>query len=177
MQFGIFLQKHIAKGRDVSEAVRNVDSLSGLGDRMKQNLREFSDRLECLRDKIEGATRLLHLINLDMKEKDVQHEMEKLAEKIGALNLIERRNKEKMNTKCLKTSTPTKEQTNCACWHNESQFVENRQATVAHDDDEDHSKMADSGLGGCERCEGNEKLIRSCSCQSLDEPTTICSKR
>lgn len=160
----------------MNEAARNLDSLSVLSNQMKLNLREFSDRLECLRGKIEGATRLLQLINLDMKEKDVQHEMEKLAEKIGALNLIERRNAEKLNTKCLKTSTPTKDQMNCICWHNESSYVENRE-TAAHDDDEDHSKMADSGLGGCDRCEGNEKLIRSCSCQSLDEPTTICSKR
>lgn len=45
------------------------------------------------------------------------------------------------------------------------------------DDEEDHSKLADSGLGYCEQCEGNEKMIRSCSCQSFDEPTNASSKR
>lgn len=45
------------------------------------------------------------------------------------------------------------------------------------DDEEDHSKQADSGLGYCEQCEGNEKMIRSCSCQSFDEPTNASSKR
>ncbi|XP_055611891.1 uncharacterized protein LOC129758418 [Uranotaenia lowii] len=40
-----------------------------------------------------------------------------------------------------------------------------------HDEEEEEqSKMADSGLGGCDRCEGNEKLERSCSCQSLNDP-------
>lgn len=47
------------------------------------------------------------------------------------------------------------------------------------DEEEDHSKLADSGLGYCEQCEGNvgEKLTRSCSCQSFDEPTNASSKR
>lgn len=38
------------------------------------------------------------------------------------------------------------------------------------EDEEEQSKMADSGLGGCDRCEGNEKLERTCSCQSLNDP-------
>ncbi|XP_058837694.1 uncharacterized protein LOC131693672 [Topomyia yanbarensis] len=45
-----------------------------------------------------------------------------------------------------------------------------------HDDDEEEqSKMADSGLGGCDRCEGNEKLERTCSCQSLNDPKNGCT--
>ncbi|XP_058457064.1 uncharacterized protein LOC131434407 [Malaya genurostris] len=45
-----------------------------------------------------------------------------------------------------------------------------------HDDDEEEqSKMADSGLGGCDRCEGNEKLERTCSCQSLNDPKNECA--
>lgn len=47
----------------------------------------------------------------------------------------------------------------------------------SQDDDEDHSKMADSGLGGCDRCEGNDKLVRTCSCQSFYEPANACNKR
>lgn len=50
-----------------------------------------------------------------------------------------------------------------------------------YDDDdegeEDHSKMADSGLGYCERCEGQGKMTRACSCQSFDDPTNTSSKR
>lgn len=38
------------------------------------------------------------------------------------------------------------------------------------EDEEEQSKMADSGLGSCDRCEGNEKLERTCSCQSLNDP-------
>ncbi|XP_055619314.1 uncharacterized protein LOC129764351 [Toxorhynchites rutilus septentrionalis] len=45
-----------------------------------------------------------------------------------------------------------------------------------HDEDEEEqSKMADSGLGGCDRCEGNEKLERTCSCQSLNDPKNGCN--
>uniref|UniRef100_T1GNP8 DH domain-containing protein n=1 Tax=Megaselia scalaris TaxID=36166 RepID=T1GNP8_MEGSC len=37
--------------------------------------------------------------------------------------------------------------------------------------------MADSGLGGCDRCEGvQEKLSRVCSCQSFDETGNLCDK-
>lgn len=45
------------------------------------------------------------------------------------------------------------------------------------DDEEEHSKLADSGLGYCDQCESNEKMVRSCSCQSFDEPTNASSKR
>uniref|UniRef100_A0A8D8IBJ9 Pleckstrin homology domain-containing family G member 4B n=1 Tax=Culex pipiens TaxID=7175 RepID=A0A8D8IBJ9_CULPI len=44
-----------------------------------------------------------------------------------------------------------------------------------HEDEEEQSKMADSGLGGCDRCEGNEKLERTCSCQSLNDPKNACN--
>ncbi|XP_055536209.1 uncharacterized protein LOC129724944 isoform X2 [Wyeomyia smithii] len=43
------------------------------------------------------------------------------------------------------------------------------------EDEEEQSKMADSGLGGCDRCEGNEKLERTCSCQSLNDPKNGCT--
>lgn len=45
------------------------------------------------------------------------------------------------------------------------------------EDEEDHSKMADSGLGGCDRCEGDDaKLKRACSCQSFEDATIACAK-
>lgn len=52
-----------------------------------------------------------------------------------------------------------------------------RRVPSDEDDEEEHSKMADSGLGYCNRCEGNEKLIRTCSCQSFEDPTNASSKR
>lgn len=61
----------------------------------------------------------------------------------------------------------------------------NRQVAVAGNEDEEEeeeeeeqSKMADSGLGGCDRCEGqdNPKLNRSCSCQSLEDDAAVCVK-
>lgn len=180
----------MAKGRDLEEAALNIESAKELRLTLKEDLSQYSDRLELIRERIEGAVRLHHLLGLDFKEKDVQQEMQKLAEKIGALGLIERyklvpkvgarpinNGKTTIDTKI--TSTPTKESIdNCSCWHNEnsSRYDNNREsiktAEMTADDDEEHSKMADSGLGGCDRCEVDDKLIRTCSCQSFDEPTS-----
>lgn len=173
----MYVQKHLAKGRDLEEATLNLESAKELRTCLKQNLSQYSDRLEMIREKIEGAVRLHHLLGLEFKEKDVQMEMQKLAEKIGALNLIERcRNLTKSitNTKIDKITTPSKD-SNCSYWPNETRFHNNHDVKTTEmmaDEDEDHSKIADSGLGGCDRCEMNDKLVRTCSCQSFDEPTS-----
>lgn len=182
----------MAKGRDLDEAAVNVDSAKDLRAKLKQKRQKYAERLESLREKIEGAAQLHHLLGLDLKEKDVQHEMQKLAEKIGAIGLIERcRDADKQRTpmtKKQKSSTPTKEhQSHCNCWRSDTHFESNNNSNVtaaqtnsgevSPDDDEDHSKMADSGLGSCDRCEGNDKLTRTCSCHSFDESATVCSKR
>lgn len=183
----------MAKGRDLDEAAVNVESAKDLRTKLKQKRQKYAERLENLREKIEGAAQLHHLLGLDLKTKDVQHEMQKLAEKIGAIGLIERcrdSDKRRDTTKMQKISTPTKDhQNNCNCWRNDSHFDSNGQrdthttpvrtssGEVSPDDDEDHSKMADSGLGSCDRCEGNDKLTRTCSCNSFDESATVCSKR
>lgn len=184
----------MAKGRDLDEAAVNVDSAKDLRAKLKQDRHKYAERLESLREKIEGAVQLHHLLGLDLKEKDVQHEMQKLGEKIGAIGLIERcrdSDKRRETTKLQKSSTSTKEHQNqCTCWRNDSHFETNNGQREAHntpvrtssgevspDDDEDHSKMADSGLGSCDRCEGNDKLTRTCSCHSFDESATVCSKR
>lgn len=177
------MQKYLAKGRDLDEAALNLESARELRTNLKQNLNQYSDRLETIRERIEGAGRLHHLLGLDFKEKDVQLEMYKLAERIGALGLIERyRNAAKSHAivKIDKTSTPSKEVDNCSCWPSDARFHSSKSETtnlmksaeIMADEDEDHSKMADSGLGGCDRCEMNDKLVRTCSCQSFDEPTT-----
>lgn len=98
-------------------------------------------------------------------------------------------------------TTPTSPAGHCDCWRNVNDHMERRgrmslprsidsgggkseersvrvTATTCQDDDEeDHSKMADSGLGYCDRCDGHDKLIRSCSCQSFEDPTNASSKR
>ncbi|XP_073840526.1 puratrophin-1-like isoform X2 [Musca autumnalis] len=52
----------------------------------------------------------------------------------------------------------------CQCWR------DSRNLDYMEDDDEEgRSKIADSGVGECQRCEGNPKLTRICSCQSLNE--------
>lgn len=192
----------MAKGRDLADAAVDVDLLKESRTTLKEAVQLYSDRLETCRERIEGAARLHHLLALDLKEKDVQLEMQRLAEKIGDAGLIERCRQSSLkhgNTQLPVTSTPTKASDACACWRSSetSRDEGNDAKTTAgrgdrkrtlhaeskgsdhsvHDDDEDHSKMADSGLGGCDRCEGNDKLVRTCSCQSLDEPANACSKR
>lgn len=182
----------MAKGRDLEDAASDVESVKEARTTLKQSLTDFSDRLENIRERIEGAARLHHLLGLDLKEKDVQMEMQRLAEKIGAVGLIERcrdytTKKAPEPKDVMVTSTPNKDTENgCSCWRDENfdskpnsraLVVEQKMMDNNQDDDEDHSKMADSGLGGCERCEGNDKLVRTCSCQSFDEPANACGKR
>lgn len=194
----IQLQKHLAKGRDLEDAALDVDLLNETKSTLKQALQTYSDRLETIRERIEGAARLHHLLALDLKEKDVQLEMQRLAEKIGDAGLIERCRQSSQkhgNELPFSTSTPSKAGDACSCWRGEnsnggdggktvvarerkrSVQLEPKAVDSSQDDDEDHSKMADSGLGGCDRCEGNDKLVRTCSCQSFDEPANACSKR
>lgn len=231
------LQKHLAKGHDLQDASADIDALRSNASQLKEQLESFAERLENTRERIEGAARLHHLLGLHLKEDDVQHEMQKLAEKIGVPGLVERCKENIAITKAASssaiskisaTSTPTTATTghrqrhshsgplvkdkaehgHCDCWrngsvsdrstslprslagqvnaavatvsvgaNNSSITKHDRRVTSDEDDEEEHSKMADSGLGYCNRCEGNEKLIRTCSCQSFEDPTNASSKR
>lgn len=263
------------------EATLNVDPLRESARQLKQDLSTFSERLETTRERIEGAVRLHHLFGLQLKEDDVLQEMQRLAEKIGKPDLIERF-KQNLNAmgvvhskldmkRLFTTSTPERPQKllvksvsaqhqhqqhqqqqqqqqakqhrsvsvaqNCNCWiqsnhdadsgcpanrpslptgkptsgllvtgalphlaeesrrdNNSSIGAPNcsetdkvvpqayqshriEAANNADEDEEDHSKMADSGLGGCDRCEGNDSnLKRACSCQSFEDATLACAK-
>lgn len=87
-------------------------------------LKIYSGRLENLREKIEGAARLHHLLALKLNEADVQMEMQKLAEKIGLSSLMQNYGKSSsaagkkatgkmtITTTTITTSTPKKE-TSC----------------------------------------------------------------
>lgn len=170
----------MAKGRDLEEAALTTEGVKTLRANLKENLLQYSNRLEVVRERIEGAVRLSHLLSLDLKEQEVQLEMQKLAEKIGAHGLIERyRNIPKVSAKedikREKTITMAQDTVNNSCvfWRNESlrlekhyaetEFIKNHNGDSNADDDEDSSKIADSLDSG---------LVRTCSCQSFDEPTS-----
>lgn len=256
-------QKHLAKGRDLHEATLNVEPLRGSASDLEHTLHAFSKQLEAARERVEGASRLHHLLGQQLKEDEAVQEIQRLAEKIGRPDLLERAKQttavpaaaastatmgsvQSRATAALKidvkrlfsTSTPerptnlqprlqvksvpSKTQSpvtpdgnpswmigssatrtvdqyeeipmckvtrQCASGANsESQIVtpqspQGDQETsfglrsplnereALEEDEEDHSKMADSGLGGCDRCEGQEssKLKRACSCQSFED--------
>ncbi|XP_055707443.1 uncharacterized protein LOC129804301 isoform X2 [Phlebotomus papatasi] len=202
-KFYFISMKHLAKGRDLHEATMEIENLKDSACLLKQSLRQFSEKLETTRERIEGAARLHHLLGLHLKEDDVQQEMQKLAEKIGDPGLIERcRDNAKARSKCenpIETSTPqrlppakTTPVSICDCWmdrmdpdtkqplpllaEEENEDRELSEEANLEEDEEEHSKLADSGLGGCDRCEGNDKLTRACSCQSFEDATLACVK-
>ncbi|GAB0100254.1 pleckstrin homology domain-containing family G member 4B isoform X5 [Sergentomyia squamirostris] len=205
-KFYFISMKHLAKGRDLHEATMEIENLRESGNLLKQNLRQFSEKLEITRERIEGAARLHHLLGLHLKENDVQQEMQKLAEKIGDPGLIERCRKNSSSrgkienlskTSIVHIPTPQPVKTTpaqiCNCWMDQmdpdpktplpllaEEEKEDHEltedVTLEEEDEEEHSKLADSGLGGCDRCEGNDKLTRACSCQSFEDATLACVK-
>lgn len=236
-----------------------MEPLRDCASSLEHALHTFSDNLESARERIEGATRLHQLFGLQLKEDDVLQEMQRLAEKIGKPDLLDRfkhnvtsfnmgsvqsRAGLKIDVKRLfSTSTPerpvhnqqpklqvkstsskpvaipecqspdsfiswlapvnstvfheTSHQSVSMCKVNRNfgqasssegdrspddslvsrgQHEDSLKETDANEEDEeDHSKMADSGLGGCDRCEGqdNAKLKRTCSCQSFEDATMM----
>lgn len=245
----------------------NLNPLRECANSLQQTLHTFSERLEAVRERIEGATRLHHLIGLQLKEDDVLHEMQLLAEKIGKPDLLERFNQNvsafamgnassraaaalkidvkrlfntstperptsnsqpklqvraassksfecpspdsyiswlapvavtghveethemvslgKANSSCSKPSTPETESPHSSLvqgthvrQHDTSLGSSSgfgMRSTAHEEDEEDHSKIADSGLGGCDRCEGQDaaKMKRACSCQSFEDATMM----
>ncbi|XP_059216434.1 uncharacterized protein LOC106086606 isoform X1 [Stomoxys calcitrans] len=59
----------------------------------------------------------------------------------------------------------------CQCWRDSRNLDYMEDEMLDNDEEEGRSKIADSGVGECHRCEGNPKLTRMCSCQSLNEET------
>ncbi|XP_055841406.1 uncharacterized protein LOC129908710 isoform X2 [Episyrphus balteatus] len=183
--------KHLAKGRDLHDAAIDMEPLKESATQLKTSLDSFSVKLEQTRERIEDASRLHHLLSLHSKEEDMQHEMQRLSAKLGEPSLVEKchavtlksysnnsRVKPKNSNTTMVTSTPDKVNSSsnndslCHCWREES----SRDEQPGDEDEEEHSKIADSGLGGCDRCEGNPKLARVCSCQSLNEAGQMCDK-
>lgn len=105
-----------------------MESLRNFESNLNAVLNNYSERLENLREKIEGAARLHHLLALKLNEEDVQLEMQKLAEKIGLSNLMQQNVNHKSNintnnkkvtgkmtitTTTITTSTPKKDSSSC----------------------------------------------------------------
>jgi hypothetical protein len=98
-----------------------MESVRECGENLNSLLNTYSERLEKLREKIEGAARLHHLLALKLNEDDVQMEMQKLAEKIGLSSLMQNFNKScnggnkkttgkmTITTTTITTSTPKKD--------------------------------------------------------------------
>lgn len=96
-------------------------TLKDAGENLNSELKSYSIRLESLREKIEGAARLHHLLALKLNEDDIQKEMQKLAEKIGLSSLMQSfkscninqakkvKGKMTITTTTITTSTPKKE--------------------------------------------------------------------
>lgn len=155
---------------------------------------EFSKNLERVREKIEGASRLHQYFKTEFTKNETRDEMVKLAEKLGIPGLWNRlkdnNSSKKSDISCTSptsASTPFKSASNsCICTWNErhgdaSSSVSAKKGHTellgGEEDEEEHSKLADSGLGGCERCEGNDQLLRVCSCQSFEEASNMYDKR
>uniref|UniRef100_A0A9I3EI59 DH domain-containing protein n=1 Tax=Anopheles dirus TaxID=7168 RepID=A0A9I3EI59_9DIPT len=282
-QFYYVARKHLGKGRDLCDASGELEIMRDNLKLLKDCVDEFQERLERVRERIEGAARLHSLLGMQQLklDDDIRTEMLKLAEKIDApVRLIERcrrlvpsdtqpigagddvstseqsngngvaHNQHFLNHQnhsgnsssisvsnninnhsnnnnstsdnisldismsddtITATSTPEKgkfgqssspppppqslptlaEQTDDAHHHHSQgqgtttirhQRSQNHHHHHHHhhhhrhdEEDEELSKMADSGLGGCDRCEGNAKLERTCSCQSFDDAKNVCN--
>ncbi|XP_035910129.1 uncharacterized protein LOC118511319 isoform X3 [Anopheles stephensi] len=264
-QFYYIARKHVSKGRDLCDASGELEIMRDNLKLLKDCVDEFQERLERVRERIEGAARLHSLLGMQQLklDDDIRTEMLKLAEKIEApARLVERCRRlvptvhvdlhdtsngdgsaQEQSTNSVHsqnflnhqnnnstsdnisldismsddtitaTSTPEKgkfgqplppppppsqslptltEQTDAPHDHHHSQegqgtTIERHRRGQHHhhhhhhhhhrheEEDEELSKMADSGLGGCDRCEGNTKLERTCSCQSFDDPKNVCN--
>lgn len=185
------------------EASTELDTLKSSGENLNSVLKAYSVRLEALREKIEGAARLHHLLALKLNEDDIQKEMQKLAEKIGLSSLMQSIKSKKassttgkmtITTTTITTSTPKKEREMTCDSHGDSLLIaasmlpsieespekklENNVAKADVDDDDSSKLVDDSGLGTFEVSFDDmkdEKLLRACSCQSIvDDATLAC---
>lgn len=118
-------------------------------------------------------------------EKYLEKENERLKPKPETLNLHINQNTMQKSITQMVTSTPDAnklraishrssygtgsfESPTCQCWR-DSRNLDEMDEMLDNDDEEGRSKIADSGVGECQRCEGNPKFTRVCSCQSLNE--------
>lgn len=74
----------------MEEAAVGVAAIKESQAKLAGQLMRYGERLEQVRERIEGAARLHHLLGLGFEDRDTHSEMEKLARKIDAVNLIDR---------------------------------------------------------------------------------------
>ncbi|KFB50947.1 AGAP006188-PA-like protein [Anopheles sinensis] len=216
-QFYFIARKHLGKGRDLCDASGELESMRENLRMLKECADEFQERLERVRERIEGAARLHSLLGMQQLklDEDIRTEMLKLAEKIEAPEpLVERCRRLQLPTASMDSSNEVNGHNNNNNHNTTTSTSDNISLDLSlsdetitatstpekgkfghpqaprpihhhhhhhhhhhrHDEeDEELSKMADSGLGGCDRCEGNAKLERTCSCQSFDDPKNMCN--
>lgn len=176
-----------------------LDTLKSAGENLNLELKTYSVRLEALREKVEGAARLHHLLALKLNEDDIQKEMQKLAEKIGLASLMQNIKSKKtstgkmtITTTTITTSTPKKErELTCDSSYGDSLLISasmlpsieespekklENNVTKLKPEVEDNDE---SGLGTFVDVSFDEmkdgKLLRACSCQSIvDDATLAC---
>lgn len=173
-------QKMVARSKDLNELGKNMDPLKPLLNSLKDNVQTFSERLEALRERIENASRLHHLLTIQMQDECILQEISRLAETLKTPSLLERCRDiiKKATTQLVfaRTLHSTPWESNIDLPSVVKEVCCERNLPKIEDDEEDNSKKADSGLGSCDRCEGHmTKLMRSCSCQSIDEANNACN--
>lgn len=80
----------MAKGRDLHLAANKISVLSESARNLKTALDQFSEKLEKTRERIEGGARLLHLLTQHQRETAALEELQRLADELGAMSLIEK---------------------------------------------------------------------------------------
>jgi pleckstrin homology domain-containing family G member 4 len=180
------------------EVAAEMESIKEAADGLGGVLKAYSVRLESLREKIEGAARLHHLLALKLNDDDIQKEMQRLADKIGLAGLMQSAKQRKatgkmtITTTTITTSTPKKEREMTCDSQGDSLLIsssmlpaieespekrlENAKACRVDDDVDVASKLADSGVETFVESfemKDDDKLLRACSCQSIADDAML----
>ena len=165
--------KFLAKGAKLVECC--IDLANEKSTILKEKLSCFNDRFECYKDRVNCALRLHELLAMEVSQFDekLHNEMLNLAEKCQNEILKEKcQNKLRARLETQMTSTPNIYAKNEKTFKTSIMlYIEDQANSVKQScsEEDDHSKLTDSGIGGCSQCEGNLDLLRSCSCQSFDK--------
>ena len=74
---------------EAAASTANAESLRDLAAALERALQEFGDRLETVRERVEGASRLHHLLGRQSRDEDDLREVQRLSEKLGKPELFQ----------------------------------------------------------------------------------------
>lgn len=168
---------------EATTRLHHLLNLSGRDESAQQEMERLAEKygvkglLEKYRDKengnvtVEGGfKRKPETLNLSYNQNNVQKITNMTSQIISSTP-----DGQKMRSLCHRSSsygTGSYESPNaCQCWRDSRNLDYMEDEMMDNDEEEGRSKIADSGVGECQRCEGNPKLTRICSCQSLNEET------